>query len=106
MGNDQFWGGGEDPDNQRERLLRESAERRAAAAAAEAQRLAGIKAESDAKAAAEAKVAKDIADKKAWDLKIGKTRKKSAGGSARTDYHTGLGETEQASIASKSLLGQ
>ena len=67
---------------------------------------AALAAQRAAATAAEAKVAKDIADKKAWDLKIGKTRKKSAGGSARTDYHTGLGESQTADIASKSLLGQ
>jgi hypothetical protein len=66
---------------------------------AEAKRVA------EAKAAADAKVAKDAADKQAWDLKLGKGKKKRAGGSVRTDYHTGLGETEQADIASKSLLG-
>ena len=72
-----------------------------AAAEAETKRLADV-----AAADAAAKVKADAATKAANDLKLGKGKKKRTGGNIRTDYHTGLGSTEQADIASKSLLGQ
>lgn len=103
---------GSNRDNYADNRARLEAERAAAQQAAEnavavaAAKTAEEKRVAEAKTAADAKVYQDVANKRTWDLKLGKGKKKSAGGSARTDYHTGLGETQQADIASKSLLGQ